>query len=312
MAAAAGDGVGAAHHQLTGRLRAAVLGPQRGGTTRRRASDAFRLGLAVVVVAVSIPVMKANSAAELSIVRAVHPPPAAISWLVTAVFWLGSAGVSVLLVVVGLLVPRLTAVRRAAAAALLTWGVCILIGVLLGPVAGRPLGGDTPMTTATEAISTPLLIAGAERPGAAGVFPVYDPARLGVVIGHAASVSADDAHDAVAAAHDAWPAWAALTAAQRTAIVLKALDGLGADADLRADILSRENGKIRFEAAIDLAVFTGRFHRPPSSRPSWTLTSASPGRRSTPPSPSCPPASSRSSIRSTGHWRSSRRPCRTR
>ena len=40
--------------------------------------------------------MQANSAAELSIVRAVHPPPEAISWLVTAVFWLGSAGVSVL------------------------------------------------------------------------------------------------------------------------------------------------------------------------------------------------------------------------
>ena len=45
------------------------------GHHRRRASDAFRLGLAVVVVAVSIPVMRANSAAELSIVRAVHPPP---------------------------------------------------------------------------------------------------------------------------------------------------------------------------------------------------------------------------------------------
>ena len=94
--------------------------------------------LAVVVVAVSIPVMRANSAAELSIVRAVHPPPAAISWLVTLVFWLGSAGVSVLLVVVGLLVPRLTAVRRAAVAAVLTWAVCILLGALLGPAAGRP------------------------------------------------------------------------------------------------------------------------------------------------------------------------------
>jgi uncharacterized protein (TIRG00374 family) len=68
----------------------------------------------------------------------VHPPPAAISWLVTTVFWLGSAGVSVLLVIVGLLVPRLTAVRRAAVAALLTWGVCIVLGVLLGPAAGRP------------------------------------------------------------------------------------------------------------------------------------------------------------------------------
>ena len=101
-------------------------------------------------MAVSIPVMRANSAAELSIVRAVHPPPAAISWLVTSVFWLGSAGVSVLLVIVGLLVPRLTAVRRAAVAALLTWGVCIALGVLLGrrPAARRSASspGWTPAT----------------------------------------------------------------------------------------------------------------------------------------------------------------------
>jgi len=138
MATATSEGVPAAHHRLAERLRAAVLGPRGGGTTRRRASDAFRLGLAVIVVAVSIPVMRANSAAELSIVRAVHPPPPAISWLVTLVFWLGSAGVSVLLVVVGLLVPRLTAVRRAAVAALATWGMCIVLGVLLGSAAGRP------------------------------------------------------------------------------------------------------------------------------------------------------------------------------
>ena len=138
MAAAASEGTPGAHHQLTERLRAAVLGPRGGGTTRRRASDAFRLGLAAVVVAVSIPVMRANSAAELSIVHAVHPPPAAISWLVTAVFWLGSAGVSVLLVIIGLMVPRLTAVRWIAAAAVLTWGVCIVLGAVLGPAAGRP------------------------------------------------------------------------------------------------------------------------------------------------------------------------------
>ena len=138
MAAATSEGVPGGHHQLAERLRAAVLGPRGGGTTRRRASDTFRLGLAVVVVAVSIPAMKANSAAELSIVRAVHPPPAAISWLVTSVFWLGSAGVSVLLVTVGLLVPRLAAVRRIAVAAVLTWGVCILLGAVLGPAAGRP------------------------------------------------------------------------------------------------------------------------------------------------------------------------------
>jgi hypothetical protein len=87
-----------------------------------------------VVVVVSIPVMRANSAVELSIVRALHPPPGAISWLVTLVFWLGSVGIIVLLVVVGLLVPRLTAVRHMAVAAVVTVGVC----ALLGPAAGRP------------------------------------------------------------------------------------------------------------------------------------------------------------------------------
>src|SRR6516164_9823646 len=122
MAATISEGAPGAHHPLAERLRAAVLGPRGGGTTRRRASDAFRLALAIVVVLVSIPVMRANSAVELSIVRAVHPPPAAISWLVTSVFWLGSAGVIVLLVIVGLLVPRLTAVRWTAVAGLLTWG----------------------------------------------------------------------------------------------------------------------------------------------------------------------------------------------
>jgi glycosyltransferase 2 family protein len=120
------------------RLRAAVLGPSGGGTTRRRASDAFRMGLAVVVVAVSIPVMRANSAAELKITHALNPPPAAIRWLVTSVFWLGSAGVIVLLVILGLLVPRLAAIRWTAVAAVVTWAVCLLLSEILGPSAGRP------------------------------------------------------------------------------------------------------------------------------------------------------------------------------
>ncbi len=107
-------------------------------------------------------------------------------------------------------------------------------------------------------LRTPLLIRGEERP-TAGSFPVYDPARHGVIIGHAAAASADDAEDAVTAAHEAWPAWAAMTATERAAVVLKALDGLDADADERAEILSRENGKVRFEATIDLHAFVGRF-----------------------------------------------------
>jgi len=138
MTVVSGEEVPQVHRRLAGRLRAAVLGPRGGGTTRRRASDAFRLGSAVVIAGVSIPVMRANSAVELSIVRALNPPPAAISWLVTSLFWLGSAGVVVLLAIVGLVIPRLTAARHIATAGILTWATCLLLGELLGSAAGRP------------------------------------------------------------------------------------------------------------------------------------------------------------------------------
>jgi acyl-CoA reductase-like NAD-dependent aldehyde dehydrogenase len=118
------------------------------------------------------------------------------------------------------------------------------------------------MTAAADvSVSTPLLIAGEERPGGNGTFPVEDPGRRGEVVGYAAAASAADAEAAVRAAHEAWPAWAALPVAERTAMTLKALEGLDADAAERADILSRENGKILFEATIDLHVFAGRFHQ---------------------------------------------------
>jgi uncharacterized membrane protein YbhN (UPF0104 family) len=132
----AGEGeVGARPAQ---RLRAAVLGPRGGGTTRRRASDAFRLALAVLVVAVSVPVMRDNTAVELSIVRVLNPPPDAISWLVTTAFWLGSAGVIGALALLSLLSPRLAVVRRIAIAGLATWALCEGLSAVLGPAAGRP------------------------------------------------------------------------------------------------------------------------------------------------------------------------------
>jgi uncharacterized membrane protein YbhN (UPF0104 family) len=155
----AGTGIPAAE-----RLRAVVLGPRGGGTTRRRASDAFRFGLAVAVVAVTIPVMRDNSAVELGIVHFLNPPPAAIRWLVTAAFWLGSVGVIVCLAAFALLVPRLAAVRWVAVAAASTWAVCALLGVALGSDAGRP---------ATAAL--------------AGVDTSYPVTQLAVTIGVAAT-----------------------------------------------------------------------------------------------------------------------------
>jgi len=139
VARVASEEVAGTERRVAPRLRAAVLGPRGGGTTRRRASDAFRLGFAVIVVTVSIPVMQANSAAELRLAHFLNPPPEAISWLVTTVFWLGSVGVIALLAVLGLLVPRLVAVRWTAVAAVVTWAICLLLGQILGPSAGRPM-----------------------------------------------------------------------------------------------------------------------------------------------------------------------------
>jgi uncharacterized protein (TIRG00374 family) len=141
VATVAGPGVTGAAPLTANRLRAVVLGPRGGGTTRRRASDAFRFGFTVLGVAASIPVIRSNSAVELGIVHFLNPPPTAIRWLVTTAFWVGSAGVIVCLAAVGLLVPRLAAVRRIAVAAALTWAVCALLGAVLGPAAGRPATG---------------------------------------------------------------------------------------------------------------------------------------------------------------------------
>lgn len=109
------------------------------------------------------------------------------------------------------------------------------------------------------AVSSRLIIDGAER-SSTDSFPVYDPSHDGSVVGLAAAASAADAEAAVSAAHDAWPAWAARSATERTQVVLDALAGLDADAAEIAEVLVRENGKVRFEAEIDLRAFIGRFH----------------------------------------------------
>ncbi len=167
--------------QTAERLRAIVLGPRGGGTTRRRASDAFRLGFAAAAVAVSIPVIQANSAIELSIVHALNPPPTAIRWLVTAAFWGGSFGVVAALAAVGLLVPRLVAVRRIAEAAAVTWVLCVLLelaGSVLSQVlvalalgaALHAVGERASIATLLIVITLASMIGGAVPvPGGAGV-----------------------------------------------------------------------------------------------------------------------------------------------
>jgi acyl-CoA reductase-like NAD-dependent aldehyde dehydrogenase len=107
-------------------------------------------------------------------------------------------------------------------------------------------------------IQTGLYIAGAHE-DAAESFAVHDPADPELVVGYAAAASEEQARRAVTAAHEAFPAWAALGAHERAAQVKASLGALAADNDERIDLLSRENGKVRSECDIEMHVLENRF-----------------------------------------------------
>jgi acyl-CoA reductase-like NAD-dependent aldehyde dehydrogenase len=110
----------------------------------------------------------------------------------------------------------------------------------------------------SKPVSTALYIGGKERQ-TAEIMAVADPAKPGVVVGHAAAATTKDVSDAVAAAKAAYPAWAALSPQKRAAQMLAALKGIAENRDEDAAILSQENGKIRFEAWIDSLVLELRW-----------------------------------------------------
>jgi acyl-CoA reductase-like NAD-dependent aldehyde dehydrogenase len=114
-------------------------------------------------------------------------------------------------------------------------------------------------TIASTPVTTALFIGGQERQ-TAETMAIADPAKPGVVVGHAASATPQDVRDAVAAAKAAYPGWAALTPQQRADQMLAALNGIdGANRDADAAILSQENGKVRFEAWVDSLVLEIRW-----------------------------------------------------
>ncbi|MGP4022454.1 aldehyde dehydrogenase family protein [Actinomadura sp. 3N407] len=107
-------------------------------------------------------------------------------------------------------------------------------------------------------IKTDLFIDGESRT-ADDTLRVIDPADGVSVVGYAAAAGAEQASDAVAAADRAFPAWAARTPRERAGLLIAALAPLEADRPVAAEILTRENGKIRMESVIDCIVFEKRF-----------------------------------------------------
>ncbi|WP_211196000.1 aldehyde dehydrogenase family protein [Agromyces sp. H66] len=114
------------------------------------------------------------------------------------------------------------------------------------------------MSTQTE-IRTGLFIGGEERQTAERL-TIVDPAKPGVVVGEAASASPQDVEDAVVAAKAAYPAWSAMRATERAAMMAEAIAGIADERDTDAAVLSQENGKIRFEGFIDALVFEIRWN----------------------------------------------------
>jgi acyl-CoA reductase-like NAD-dependent aldehyde dehydrogenase len=102
------------------------------------------------------------------------------------------------------------------------------------------------------------LFFGGEARSADDHLEVIDPADGRSIVGYAAAASAKQAEEAVAAAHRAFPAWAARSPRERAELIAAALAPLEAGRPGIAEILTRENGKIRMESFIDSIVFEHR------------------------------------------------------
>lgn len=123
----------------------------------------------------------------------------------------------------------------------------------------REVNVDMTADAITTGARTGLYIGGRER-FTDETLTIVDPAKPGVVVGEAASASAADVADAVAAAKTAHPAWDALGAKERARIMAEAIVGIADERDEDAAILSQENGKVRFEAWVDALVFELRWN----------------------------------------------------
>ena len=112
-----------------------------------------------------IPLARANTSTETHVSQLLTPPPNGVAWLVTTLWFVGSLGVIAGLVVIGLLVPKLAALRQMALAAVTALVACLLIDAALGDAVGRPpipplTGFDPRFPVLLLAVATAVALAG--------------------------------------------------------------------------------------------------------------------------------------------------------
>jgi uncharacterized membrane protein YbhN (UPF0104 family) len=120
------------------RWRAIVFAPVGDGQTRRRGSDAVKLGLAAVALLVCWLGTKTNSTLEHTIATTLGSPPNGVRWLISSLWWITSLGVVAVIAFMTLMSRRLSAIRDIAVSGGAAWLLCILSAVVLGTDGGRP------------------------------------------------------------------------------------------------------------------------------------------------------------------------------
>ncbi|XP_037777107.1 succinate-semialdehyde dehydrogenase, mitochondrial-like [Penaeus monodon] len=100
----------------------------------------------------------------------------------------------------------------------------------------------------SQDIPTKAYVSGGWSAGGGGTFPVLDPAN-GAEIAQVADCTPEDVATAVDAASRAFGTWRLTSPKERAAILLRIRDGLNANKEAIATILTRENGKPKGEAA---------------------------------------------------------------
>lgn len=119
------------------------------------------------------------------------------------------------------------------------------------------------MTATQTETRTELFIGGEERaPQNSDYYPLHNPARPDELVGEAASGTREDIDAACKAAQAAFPAWSALSYAERADYLRKIADYLVADKEdlnFRINLFTREHGKILKESTIEMTRLGDRF-----------------------------------------------------
>ncbi len=119
------------------------------------------------------------------------------------------------------------------------------------------------MTGTDQVARTELFIRGERcQPGGKNYYQLHNPARPDELVGEAASATLQDVDAACEAAHEAFPAWAALSYAERAAYLRKIAEHLTADEtelQSRVRLFTREHGKILKESTMELTRLGDRF-----------------------------------------------------